>query len=353
MAQGIVPRVRSVSVMAVVAMALLPLVATALTSPSGSWLGKMKTPEGEEFEVTLKLDGQGESWTGTLQDEFMGEMPLQNLKVTATRINFTFRPTNSPYPAHFSGSYIAAQDRITGTFSMRGSSRFVKFDRAPSDVMGAQAVEAEPEEPARIRHPYKLALTARASWWPALHVVKDDNYNINNLTEAAFNFDGTLRWFPDDGFNLFARYYRGGLGFTSDQSRLDRYSDIGLNQDSYLRLDGFEIGLMVYLGPVMMRNSKFNPYLTAGVGQVDWEVTSSGRGSETIVLDRQPLAGSDMAFMFGIGTEYELSSRLCLEFEWAWRYFMTENEDTWPDPDNYWTNTHAWNLSLGLTWGFW
>ena len=76
-------------------------------------------------------------------------------------------------------------------------------------------------------------------------------------------------------------------------------------------------------------------------------------GTETIVLDRQPLEGTDFAFMFGIGTEYEISSRFCLEFEWAWRYFMTEDEDIWPEPDDFWTNTHAWNLSLGLTWGFW
>ena len=23
------------------------------------------------------------------------------------------------------------------------------------------------------------------------------------------------------------------------------------------------------------------------------------------------------------------------------------------DPDNYWSNTHAWSLSFGLTWGIW
>ena len=118
MAQGIVPTVRSVLVLALVAAALvlLPAAASAQSTPSGTWVGKMKTPDGEEFEITLVLDGLGESWTGSLQDEFMGELPLENLKVTATRINFTYRPTGVPFPATFSGSYVAAQDRITGTF---------------------------------------------------------------------------------------------------------------------------------------------------------------------------------------------------------------------------------------------
>ena len=31
-----------------------------------------------------------------------------------------------------------------------------------------------------MRHDHKLALTGRLSWWPALHVVKDENYNLND-----------------------------------------------------------------------------------------------------------------------------------------------------------------------------
>ena len=102
MAQGIVPSVRSVLVLALVAAALvLPAAASAQSTPSGTWVGKMKTPDGEEFEITLVLDGLGESWTGSLRDEFMGELALENLRVTSTRINFTYRPTGVPFPANF------------------------------------------------------------------------------------------------------------------------------------------------------------------------------------------------------------------------------------------------------------
>jgi opacity protein-like surface antigen len=65
-----------------------------------------------------------------------------------------------------------------------------------------------------------------------------------------------------------------------------------------------------------------------------------------------PFEGDDLAFAFGAGTEYELSSSLTLEFEWLWRYFMTEDEKLWPDVDGMWSNTHAWSLSAGVTYGF-
>ncbi|MBE0566821.1 MAG: hypothetical protein IH621_12725 [Krumholzibacteria bacterium] len=353
MAQGIGPRVRSVLLSAAVGAALLlPLVATAANSPDGTWVGQMKSADGEDFEVTLVLDGMGTTWSGKLSDPYMGEVALQDLKVTATRISFTFRPANVPFPANFSGSYLAAGDRITGTFSMRGSSRFVKFERSAQSLTAGPSAPEEPAAPVRVRHDYRFALTARAGWWPALHLVKDENYNINNLTAAALNFDGAVKWSVLDEFTMYARYYRGGQAFTDDDARLAAFAETGLSGESYLALDGWEIGLTGYLGDVMMRNSRFNPYVTAAAGMVDWELGESGRGTEVIVLERNALEGSDPAVMFGIGTEYELSPRAALEFEWAWRYFLTEDEDLWPDPDNSWSNTHAWNLSLGLTWGF-
>ena len=353
MAQGILPRVRSVCLAATVVALLLPGLAAAYTGPDGTWVGKMKAADGQEFEVTLKLDGMGAGWKGTLSDPQMGELPLQDLTVTATRISFTFRPGNVPYPANFSGSYVAAHDRVTGTFSMRGNSRFVKFERSQAGNEHAMATESEPAEPANVRHTHKLALTGRASWWPSLHVVKDENYNLNDMTAASGSFDLALKWFAADEFCMFARYYRGGQAATSDPEQIARYEDIGYNSDSYLRLDGWEIGMTGYLGDVMTRNSRFNPYLTAAFGQVSWEQTVSGRGSDPIVLERYALEGSDLSVLFGIGTEYRMSDSFALEFEWAWRYFTTEDTDKWPDPDNTWSNTHAWTLSLGLTWGFW
>jgi opacity protein-like surface antigen len=353
MAQGIGPRVRSVIPAAVlVAALLLPLVANAAIGPGGTWIGKMKTSEGKEFDLTLVLDGAGTSWSGELRDPFMGTLGLENLKVTATRVGFTFRPGNSPIQGNFSGTYLAAKDRITGTFSLRGTSRFVKFERSPDSLGLGPAAAAEPAEPVRVRHDYRFAATGRVAWWPSLHVVKDETYNLNNMTAAAPAFDLAVKWFPLDGFNVFARYFRGGQNYTDSSSRLGQFPDLDISSDTYLELDGWEIGVMGYLGSVMMPESRFNPYLTGAVGLTSWALASSGRGSDPVVLERTALEGTDPAIMAGIGTEYELSQRMVLELEWAWRFFMTKDEQAWPEPGTTWSNTHAWCLSAGLTFGF-
>ena len=195
---------------------VVPLPAQAGTTPAGEWTGTMKTPDGQEVEILLTLDRQGSAWTGILDSDAIGETTVTGLKVTDTRISFTFKPEGAPFPAHFSGSYIAGDDRITGTFSLRGNSRFVKFMRVPGSEVVALAPGADPVEPARIRHDYKFALTARASYWAALHVVKDENYNMNNLTVGDWSFDGTLRYYIMDGFNIFIRGYRGSQKTSSD-----------------------------------------------------------------------------------------------------------------------------------------
>ena len=331
---------------------IVSIPAQAGTNPAGEWTGTMKTPDGQEVEILIKLDQQGSTWLGTLDSDAIGETTVTGLKVTDTRISFTFKPEGAPFPAHFSGFYIAGDDKVTGTFSLRGNSRFVKFKRVPGSEAVVLAPGMEPVAPARIRHDYHFALTARASYWAALHVVKDENYNLNNLTVGDWSFDGTLRYFVMDGFNIFVRGYRGSQKTTSDQSKLDRYNDIGLVSQSTWKLDGVEFGLMGYLGNSMMRNSKFNPYLTAAAGIVQWELTEGARGTEVISISHQPLMGEDPAVAFGLGTEYEISKSIALEFEWLWRYFMTGDKTKWPDPDNTFSNTHAWSLSFGLTVGF-
>jgi len=353
MSQGIHPRIWSAFiVLGLLAALTAPLAALAGTSPAGEWTGTMKTPDGQEVEILLVLDQQGSAWSGTLESENIGESTVSGLKVTGTRISFTFKPEGAAFPAHFSGSYIAGDDRITGTFSLRGNSRFVKFSRVPGSEVVTLAPGAEPVEKARIRHDYKMALTARASYWAALHVVKDETYNINTLTVGDWSFDGTLRFFLMDGFNIFLRGYRGSQKTTSDQSKLNPYNDIGLVSQSTWKLDGIEFGIMGYLGNVMMRNSKFNPYLTAAAGIVQWELTEGARGTEVIELDQQPFKGEDPAVALGLGTEYEINKHFALELEWLWRYFMTGDDTKWPDPDNTFSNTHAWSLSFGLTYGF-
>ncbi|NTV04860.1 hypothetical protein HGA89_08155, partial [bacterium] len=62
-------------------------------------------------------------------------------------------------------------------------------------------------------------------------------------------------------------------------------------------------------------------------------------------------------FGAGIGTEYRLNRRANLDLSLLWGYVLTGDEIKWEDlrsPINesyYWTNTHFWNLSLGLVIG--
>jgi len=353
MPQGIDPKVRFVFLALLVLVLAASPEAFAGTTPAGEWEGKMKTPDGEEVDINLSLSKEGSVWSGTLESDAIGPTEISGLQVTDTRISFTFQPAGAPFPAHFTGSYIAGDDRVTGTFSLRGNSRFVKFKRVPGSEVVPLAPGQAPPEPKRIRHDYHFALEGRGGWWAALHVVKDENYNINTLTKGDWAFDASLNWFAMDEFNLFVRGYRGGQKFTDNPEKLARYEEIGLNGGSYLKLDGVELGVKGYLGSVMMRHSRFNPYLTATGGIVQWELTEGGRGSEVIVLDREAFTGNAAAFSFGLGTEYELSRSLALQFEWAWRFFLTGDDTKWTDPDNTWSNTHAWALSFGLLWGFW
>ncbi|MCB1183754.1 hypothetical protein KDM41_09980 [bacterium] len=330
---------------------MLPLVAIAGTTPAGQWVGEVKSPAGDEVEIHLTLQKEGNNWTGTLEDPTMGETVVSNLRVTDTRISFTFKPANAPFPLHFSGSYVAGDDRVTGTFSLHGTSRFVKFKRVP----GSEAVDVpageEPKTPARIRHEYSFAVTGRMSYWLALHVTKDDVYGINDLTRGTINFDGALKWFPMDGFNVLVRYFRGGHDLTDHPDKLAEFAHLGVSENSYIKLDGFEIGIQGFLGNKISPNSRFNPYLTGVIGQVDWALQENGRGSDSLVEGLYAFEGTGLSTGFGIGTEYELGSSLMLEFEWMWRYFLTEDADKW-DADTTWSNQHSWNLSAGLTFGF-
>jgi hypothetical protein len=322
------------------------------SGPAGVWVGKVRAPDGEDSQVTLNLDKTNGEWFASIEDPFVNSVSGENVKVTDTMISFTFRPQGAPFPSHFSGTYIAADDRVSGSFSQRGSSRFVKFERDPSTVTLGLGPDGLPIQPPRIRHPYKFAATGRLSYWAALHVVKDETYNINTLTTSALNYDGALKYFVMDGFNVFLRGFRGGQNFNADEAQLANFEGIGLTSDSYLKLDGFEFGMTGYLGNLVTPNSSFNPFLTFAVGKASWELTASGRGSDILALDDEEFSGSDLSFAGGLGTEYELGTNLCLEFEFLWRYFLTEDTVRWANNDEFWSNTHAWALSAGVTYGF-
>ncbi len=324
------------------------------SGPTGVWLGKVRMPDGEEkiVKLTLESDEQGEA-IAILEDPFVDEVRGKNVQISDTMISFTYRPAGQRYPSNFTGSYVAADDRLTGSFSQRGTSRFVKFARDPETTVLGFTNDGQIIEPARTRHQHRLALTGRASQWLALHMVKDDTYTINSMTTSRLGLDGTLRWYARDAFAIFGRYFRGGFSMTSDQEKLASHAHMGLSSDSSLNISGWEFGVVGYFGNIIKESSRFNPYMTATLGKASWEVNAEGRGSAVLAIDDEPLEGTDWVAGFGLGTEYEMSSSFNLEFEWMWRYFATQDEFVWTDTTNDWSNTHAWTLSVGATYLFW
>ena len=318
--------------------------------PQGEWLGVVKTPDGKETEIKLALEKLTQSWAARLSDDTIGEVTLSDIMVVGNNISFRYQPQGVPFPAHFLGTYDPKDDRLAGTFSIRGASRFVKFKRISGGDMPAPQ-QAVPKEPVRIRHDYHFGLSGRIANWSALHVVKDEVYNLNTVTSGTSGLDAAAKVYLQDGFCLFGRYYRGGQSFMDDEAKLGQWPELGISADSYLTLDGWEVGITGFFGNKILKTSKFDPFLTAALGKVTWEVNASGRGSDVLVLERVPLEGTDLSFCGGLGCEYEISQRLQLEFEMLWRYFKTEDAVVWPDPDHNWSNTHTWSYSLGATFG--
>ncbi len=335
----------------VAALAVMLWTATALAAdPAGEWVGKIKGPNKKDVEIKLALDNAGGTWKAALTDTTLGQTTLSDVRVSGNSVSFKFQPEGVPYPATFAGLYDPEHDRLSGTFAVRGTSRFVKFKRISGGDMVIEASE-EPKEPARIRHDYRLGLSGRLSQWASLHVVKDNVYNINASTKAALNYDGAVKFFVKDGFAVIGRYYRGGQNMSDDPALSGQWPQLGISSDSYITLDGWEVAVTGYLGNKIMKKSKFNPYLTGGAGVVSWELNRDGRGSDIVVLDRVPMQGDDLAFSAGLGTEYEINQKFQLEFEVVWRFFKTEDDVVWPDVDNTWSNTHAWSISFGGTYG--
>ncbi len=203
-----------------------------------------------------------------------------------------------------------------------------------------------------VKHPAKLAVSGAACYWAPMHIIKEDVYDINDLTDGGFGADFGLRWYALDGLAVSVHGLFGGIGFTDTKpgqmeeisSRLDN----GLTPDAYLEMSGFSIGMQAYVGTQLMPKSKFNPYFKGNILYMDWSLLEE-KGGDTLVFDREPFEASNMGIGFGMGTEYELGRTIDLEFEWMWNYLLTEDEDKW-DEESSWTNTHYWNLSIGLIW---
>lgn len=335
--------------------------AAAALTPAGRWAGEIDAPDGKKAEIYLVLDQKNGAWTGSLEDPRLGSAAVSNLKVAGTNITFIFQPQGAPFALNFSGLYVAGDDRVTGTFSLQGSSQSVKFKRVVT-AAGAGAAEAAgtavaPADTAmtpalRTKHLYRVALTGRVGWWASLHSVKDESYTMNNLTAAAPAFDGAVKWFALDGLSVFVRGVRAGQNLTDDPERLALYADNGITANSYLTLDGFELGVAGYLGGKLMPSSHFNPYISGGVGRYSWAMTSAGRGTDPVTIEQVSVEGASLGGWFGLGTEYALNSNMALDFECAWRIYLTRDTKTWRGSEDVWGNSLAWAMSAGLTYGF-
>jgi hypothetical protein len=334
--------------------------AAAASTPAGRWAGEIDAADGKKVEIYLVLDQKDGAWTGSLDDPRLGSAAVSDLKVAGTNITFKFQLQGAPFALNFSGSYVAGDDRVTGTFSLQGSSQLVKFKRVGAPAVGATGAAGTATASAdtamtpalRTKHPYRLAVTGRVGWWASLHSVKDESYTMNNLTAAAPAFDGAVKWFALDGLCVFVRGVRAGQSVTDDPERLAPYTANGLTSDSYLVMDGFEVGVAGYLGNKLIPHSHFNPYISGGLGRYSWAMTSAGRGTNPVAIAQSPVEGTDLGGWFGLGTEYALNSHMALDFECAWRIYLTRDTKIWRDSEDVWGNSLAWAMSAGLTYGF-
>lgn len=238
---------------------------------------------------------------------------------------------------------------------------------APADT--AAAPEALAEVPTgRLRHPMLLAASASYVHLLPIHILKQEVYDINDLTKAGTGVMGDVRLYVLDGLALSAGAIRSGFGLRNDQP--DRMYNINrkfsnderalgdtITVSNYIKLDGVFVNLTAYLGNQLTPGSRFDPYLRASLMYYDWALLKNGRGSNPVTWQDEPIEGKDLGYGLGIGTEYNLDRKLSLDLQMLWGYVRSGDQIKWEGfQDNltksyFWTNTHFWNLSLGMVVG--
>ena len=81
----------------ILAVLAFPLPQAVKTDFSGTWLGKTEVPDAGIDELTLVLKKDKDSYAGTVVDSFQmiaPETPIQNVKIEATALTFTFPLTD-------------------------------------------------------------------------------------------------------------------------------------------------------------------------------------------------------------------------------------------------------------------
>lgn len=324
----------------------------------GSWSAQ---PDKKDKERAIQLDilPNGDDYKGTITDTGIGEtVAVKSLDVKDNDVvSFLFRFEGAPFMSSFWGRYDEVKDELRGSMSIGGRSqplKFIRTSQGPDDIDDEFETQ---KEPLPIKHTGRFAVTARASLWNPLYVLKEKNRNINDVTSSKLAWDGGLRFYIIDFLAVQARYARGGLGFDTNETNLALFDHVtgpqgegmsaSLSTDSEIVMDGWEISFVGYLGQNILPKSKFNPYLIGLVGKTSWELTESGRGSDIIEIFERPVEGTDWTFGGGLGTEYAVSDRFGLELEWLWAFTTTGDETEWADTTFQWTNQHVYRLSLG------
>jgi len=325
----------------------------------GSWSARPDDDD-KEREIQFDILPDADGYRGTITDTGVdATVAMRDLDVKdGNVVSFNFRFEDAPFMSTFWGRYDEVRDELRGTMSVGGRSQPLYLERTSEGPDDVQDEFATRKEPLPVKHPGRLAATARISAWNPLYVLKEKNRNINDITSMSWAFDGGLRFHVVDYLAIQARYARGGLGFETNDSNLDRFDptidgpqsegiSAPLTTESFLSLDGFEFSLIGFLGQNILPDSKFNPYLIGLIGRTTWELTQDGRGSDVIEIFEVPLEGTDWTFGGGLGTEYAVNRRFGLEFEWLWSYTATSDELKWTDTTYQWTSQHVYRFSLG------
>lgn len=326
---------------------------------SGSWAAR-SSEEDETRQLKLELGRDSDrKLSGTITDTGPNETTvLRDIGFDDNTVAFNFRPEGAPYLASFWGRYIVEDDEIKGSLSLGGRSQPLTFERVGRAPGATADLYAPPPLPRK--HFSSVGVSARLSYWYPLHVLRKDERNINDITTASGGFDLGARYYLMDSFGVQLRYFRGGLGFDTNEANLALFEPDAqgdgiappITADSYLGFSGFELTMMGYLGPLILPSSRFNPYVIGAMGKTSWDLGSDGGGSTPVAIYDVPLEGDDWAFGGGLGTEYQINGRLGIEAEWLWSYFLTEDTLKWEDNVTQWTNTHAYRLSLGVIFWF-
>ena len=325
----------------------------------GAWAARPDKDDKERF-IQIEIQPDGDNYRGTLTDTGTdATVALRDLFVNddENSLSFNFRFEGAPFMSSFWGRYNEERDRLQGSMSIGGRSQRMVFERTSPGPDSITDEFATDKKPLAQKHFHKFAVVAHGSLWNPLYVLKEKERNINDITTSTYAFDVGVRYHLLDYVAVQARYVHGGVGFDTNETNLGLFDPVdgaqgsginrALNTDSYMKMDGYEFSVVGYLGQSLFPQSRFNPYIMGIAGMTDWAVTEGERGTEPIAIFEEPLEGSDYTFGLGLGTEYAVSNRFGLEFEWNWAYTLTEDEELWSDVKTQWSNQHVYRFSVG------